>query len=242
MTGTTGALAPTPSVFNFRDHPVRIIMRDGEPWFVCSDVAEALGYRNAPDAARNLADNQKASTQIVRSTSGGNPNITIINESGLYRLVLRSRKPEALPFSDWVTGEVLPSIRKTGSYSKSDTIRIDPAALLLSGQSTPTVPHSPTLTKAIERRSWDLAHEAYELIREHLTRRATYHGECGWPRELNETEALAAIEQGDLGEALAHAYFQKLKALRSFVETNLRLGQQLLDELTAIDKQSEAQA
>lgn len=108
----------TPSVFNFGTHAVRIVVRDGEPWFVATDVAEALGYRNAPDAARNLGEHQKASTQIVRSTSGGNPNVTIINESGLYRLVLRSRKPEAEKFSDWVTGEVLPSIRKTGRYEK----------------------------------------------------------------------------------------------------------------------------
>ncbi|MBD7962164.1 BRO-N domain-containing protein [Comamonas avium] len=106
------------STFSFGTHNVRVVMRDGEPWFVAADVAEALGYRNAPDAARNLGEHQKASTQIVRSTSGGNPNLTIINESGLYRLVLRSRKPEAEKFSDWVTGEVLPSIRKTGSYSQ----------------------------------------------------------------------------------------------------------------------------
>ena len=110
----------TPSVFNFGAHAVRIVVRNGEPWFVAADVAEALGYRNAPDAARNLGEHQKASTQIVRSTSGGNPNVTIINESGLYRLVLRSRKPAAEQFSDWVTGEVLPSIRKSGRYEKPD--------------------------------------------------------------------------------------------------------------------------
>lgn len=108
--------------FDFHSHPVRIVMRDGEPWFVATDVAKALGYRNAPDAARNLDDHQRNTTQIVRRTSGGNPNVTIISESGLYRLVLRSRKPEALKFSDWVTGEVLPSIRKTGAY------RANPAA------------------------------------------------------------------------------------------------------------------
>jgi prophage antirepressor-like protein len=112
--GTSAQITP----FNFGTHAVRVVMRNGEPWFVATDVAEALGYRNAPDAARNLSEHQKASTQIVRSTSGGNPNVTIINESGLYRLVLRSRKPEAEKFSDWVTGEVLPSIRKTGSYGE----------------------------------------------------------------------------------------------------------------------------
>jgi prophage antirepressor-like protein len=109
--------APPALAFAMDGHQLRVVMRDDEPWFVASDVAEALGYRNAPDAVRNLGDHQKGSTQIVRRTSGGNPNVTIISESGLYRLVLSSRKKEAEKFSEWVTGEVLPSIRRTGSYS-----------------------------------------------------------------------------------------------------------------------------
>ena len=106
----------TPSVFNFGTNAVRIVVRDGEPWFVAADVAAALGYRDAQDAGRSLKPEQKG-TQNVR-TPGGDQRVTIINESGLYRLVLRSRKPEAEKFSDWVTGEVLPSIRKTGGYAK----------------------------------------------------------------------------------------------------------------------------
>lgn len=101
-------------VFNFGEHSVRVVVRDGEPWFVATDVAVALGYRDAANAGRILADHQKG-TQIV-STPSGEQRVTIINESGLYRLVLRSRKPEAEKFSDWVTGEVLPAIRKTGVY------------------------------------------------------------------------------------------------------------------------------
>ena len=118
----SGALAQTtPSTFSFGTHAIRIIARDGEPWFVASDVAAALGYRDAANAGRILSDRQKADTQIVSTSSNGAEQaraVTIINESGLYRLVLRSRKPEAAKFSDWVTGEVLPSIRKTGGYAK----------------------------------------------------------------------------------------------------------------------------
>lgn len=116
-----------PSVFNFGAHAVRIVVRDGEPWFVAADVAAALGYRDAQDAGRSLKPEQKG-TQNVR-TPGGEQRVTIINESGLYRLVLRSRKPEAEKFSDWVTGEVLPSIRKTGGYAKptADTERLKQA-------------------------------------------------------------------------------------------------------------------
>lgn len=109
----------TPSIFNFHNHEIRVIKVNGEPWFVASDVAEALGYRDATNAARNLGEHQKSDTQIASTSSNGSTqmrSVTIISESGLYRLVLRSRKPEAEAFSDWVTGEVLPSIRKTGSY------------------------------------------------------------------------------------------------------------------------------
>lgn len=102
--------------YDFRAHSVRVVIRDGEPWFVATDVARSLGYRNSPDAVRNLEDRQKG-THNVR-TLKGNQELTIISEGGLYRLVLRSRKPEAVAFSDWVTDEVLPSIRKTGSYNQ----------------------------------------------------------------------------------------------------------------------------
>jgi prophage antirepressor-like protein len=105
------------SVFNFNQNEVRTIVKDdGEIWFVAPDVATVLGYRNAPDMVRNLDNDEVSTTQIVRSSSGGNPNITIINESGLYSATLKSRKPEAKQFKKWITSDVLPSIRKNGGY------------------------------------------------------------------------------------------------------------------------------
>lgn len=112
------ASAVTP--FDFRGHSVRVVMRDGEPWFVASDVAAALDYRDADKASRSLPDRQKAATRIVGTSSNGTQqarSVTIVSEGGLYRLVLRSRKPEAEAFTDWVTDDVLPSIRKTGAYA-----------------------------------------------------------------------------------------------------------------------------
>lgn len=117
MSQSTLALAAinnTPSTFGFNGHPIRVVMVNSEPWFVCTDVAEALGYRNAPDASRHLDADEKG-THILR-TLGGDQKLTIISESGLYALVLRSRKPEARKFAKWVTSEVLPSIRKNGGY------------------------------------------------------------------------------------------------------------------------------
>ena len=109
----TASTAITP--FNFNDHAVRVLQIEDAPWFVATDVAESLGYKSPKDAASYLDDDEKGSA-IVR-TPGGDQKLTVINESGLYALVLRSRKPEARKFAKWVTSEVLPAIRKTGSYS-----------------------------------------------------------------------------------------------------------------------------
>ncbi|WP_244126678.1 BRO-N domain-containing protein, partial [Xylella fastidiosa] len=111
--------------FDFHSHVVRVVMRDGNPWFAATDVAVALGYRDAANAARHVGAHQKG-THIV-STIKGNQSLTIVSEGGLYRLVLRSRRAEAVAFSDWVTDEVLPLIRKTGSYTATGTMVNDDA-------------------------------------------------------------------------------------------------------------------
>jgi prophage antirepressor-like protein len=120
--------------FNFGEHSVRVIMRNGEPWFVASDVCAALDYANPSDAvATHLDDDERMTIANGESHSGkrgGSRLMVIINESGLYALVLRSRKPEARKFAKWVTSEVLPSIRKTGSYTKRKALPApEPVAL-----------------------------------------------------------------------------------------------------------------
>lgn len=99
---------------------IRVLEKDGQPWFVGRDVASILDYRTANDMTRILEDDEK-DTQIVR-TPGGEQAVVIINESGLYSAVLRSRKDEAKKFKKWVTGEVLPSIRKHGAYMTENTL------------------------------------------------------------------------------------------------------------------------
>ena len=87
----------------------------GETFFVGKDVAEALGYKNAPDAiSKHVDEEDKLESQIAMS--GQRRNFIIINESGLYALVLSSKLPQARVFKHWVTSEVLPQIRKTGGY------------------------------------------------------------------------------------------------------------------------------
>ncbi|MDD0928020.1 Bro-N domain-containing protein [Xylella fastidiosa subsp. multiplex] len=107
--------------FDFHSHAVRVVMRDGNPWFVATDVCTALGYRNPSKAiADHLDDDERSNEQLDRSRMGSKA--VIISESGLYALILRSRKPEARKFAKWVTSEVMPSIRKTGSYSTTGTM------------------------------------------------------------------------------------------------------------------------
>ena len=95
---------------------IRIIDKNGEPWFIGKDVAEALGYEASRNAiTKHVDDEDKLTHQI--SASGQNRNMTVINESGLYSLILSSKLPTAKKFKRWVTSEVLPAIRKHGNYT-----------------------------------------------------------------------------------------------------------------------------
>lgn len=106
-------------IFNYGEIPVRTVLMGGEPWWVLADVCRVLGIKNSRDVVNRLDPDEKGVGQI--DTPGGNQNMTIINESGLYKVILRSDKPEAKAFTRWVTHEVLPAIRKTGAYSVPGT-------------------------------------------------------------------------------------------------------------------------
>lgn len=94
---------------------VRTIQQNGEPWFIGKDVAEILGYSNTPKAIRDHVDDEDKLTERI-VLSGQNREMYIINESGLYSLILSSKMPKAKEFKRWVTSEVIPAIRKTGKY------------------------------------------------------------------------------------------------------------------------------
>ena len=101
--------------FTYGDHSVRTLTIDGEPWFVLADLCKVLGINNGRMVADRLAADMKGVSQI--DTLGGRQSVTIVSEPGMYEVVIRSDKPEAAAFRRWITTEVLPSIRKTGSYS-----------------------------------------------------------------------------------------------------------------------------
>ena len=102
--------------WNFEDHEVRTVEIDGEPWFVGKDVATVLGYQNGSKALSDHVDEEdKLNNESLSSL--GQRGGWLINESGLYSLILSSKLPNAKAFKRWVTSEVLPTIRKTGSYT-----------------------------------------------------------------------------------------------------------------------------
>jgi len=112
-------------VFSYNGTEVRAVMKGGESWWVLKDVCDVLGLSNPSEVYKRLDADEKASVNMntlsqaegIPCTERGNPNMTIINEPGLYNVIIRSDKPEAKAFKRWITHEVLPSIRKHGAYS-----------------------------------------------------------------------------------------------------------------------------
>jgi prophage antirepressor-like protein len=124
-------LSPAVMPFSLDGHSLRVVMRDGEPWFVAADVCKALDIASASQAVNGRADrdgkdgldDDERGTGTV-TTPSGDQKMTIVNESGLYNLIFKSRKPEANRFKKWITSEVLPSIRKTGSYGTPKEVSV----------------------------------------------------------------------------------------------------------------------
>lgn len=101
--------------FYFHSNEVRTVVIENEPWFVAKDVCNVLEHSDASMALRGLDDDEKGTRKVW--TLGGEQEMNVISESGLYTLIIRSNKPQSKPFRKWVTSEVLPTIRKTGSYT-----------------------------------------------------------------------------------------------------------------------------
>lgn len=135
-TTTTTTAAPEVTVFKNLVHPefgeLRTVEIDGEPWFVGKDVAAALGYAKERNALDKHVDKDDALKRGVTDSMGRTQQMTIINESGLYSLILSSKLPSAKEFKHWVTSEVLPSIRKNGAYIRNQE-NMTPAEIVARG-------------------------------------------------------------------------------------------------------------
>lgn len=121
------------SIFNYEEKEVRTVTVNGEPWFVAKDVCDVLGVSNTSDTLSKVLDDDEKGVDTIY-TPGGNQQVSIVNEPGLYSLILRSRKPEAKAFKRWITHEVLPTIRKTGgaylTLQKAEEILHDPNLII----------------------------------------------------------------------------------------------------------------
>jgi prophage antirepressor-like protein len=95
---------------------IRVVEIDGQPWFVASDVCAALDMQNPTARVSHLDENERNTLRLTEGIGRGNPNRVCVSESGLYKLIMRSDKPNATPFQNWVTQDVLPAIRKDGGY------------------------------------------------------------------------------------------------------------------------------
>lgn len=108
------------TIFNYEGNNVRTILKEGSPWWVLKDVCAVLGISKYRDAAERLDADEREPVRV--DTPGGPQEMTCINESGLYNLILRSDKPGAKKFKRWVTHEVLPSIRRHGLYATDELL------------------------------------------------------------------------------------------------------------------------
>jgi len=169
------------STFKFHTNSVRIVVRDGEPWFVANDVCTALDYVNTSKAVADHLDEDERSTITNSESRNGGGKLTIINESGLYALVLRSRKPQARKFAKWVTGDVLPSIRKTGSYTSTT----EPQGYV------PEVAFPPDVQAALDNKIWELTTQAQRIVRNYL--RIKVYGADSPPAVRNQGASFATL-------------------------------------------------
>lgn len=108
------------TIFSYQDTEVRTVVVDGEPWFVLADLAKVLDIAATSRLASRLDEGVRQTHTL--ETPGGRQNMTIVSEAGMYEVVIRSDKPEAAAFRRWITGEVLPSIRKHGGYLTTDKV------------------------------------------------------------------------------------------------------------------------
>ena len=243
MSQSVRAIAPTLTVVN------------GIPTCVSTDVARHFGkqHRNVLRAIENLLLNlpqecllnfEQASIQVAQPR-GGVATYTAyrLTKDGFTLLAMGFTGKKALQFKlAYIDAFNRMEAELQQSVAGSDeTAPIDVRALLLNGQSSPTVKRSPSIDKAIDRRAWDLAHDAYELLREHLQRRVAYNAEKGYPvRALDADAAVDAIESITLDDALAHIWVRKIDCLRSKAEYYVSAGQKLMEELNALDRRRPA--
>ena len=185
-------------IFNFHGQEVRTVMFDDEPWFVGKDIAEILGYVNSRDAlAKHVDEDDKLTSQIA--TAGQMRNQTVINESGLYSLILSSKLPQAKEFKRWVTSEVLPAIRKQGGFIRED-LDEDAFIALFTGQKKLREQQATMLQDIDYLKSEQPIHPSYakSLLKKRKARVVACLGGIDSPAYADKTFAQSVFRQAEI--------------------------------------------
>lgn len=192
---------------------IRIVMIDGDPWFVGKDVAKALGYSNARDAIGKHVDKEDKGVAKC-DTLGGIQELTIINESGVYALIFGSKLESAKRFKHWVTSDVLPSIRKTGAYTYNQSIHCNVQPKVVG-----------SMTEIPQTGNWyDLMKPSIEGVCEvySITRKQLYHLILTRVQSLYNWDYAVAAYINETGHAPRYpmevvAHFQQLQEEANYV-------------------------
>lgn len=156
------------TLFSYQSAKVRTVIVDGEIWFVAKDICDVLDIKNSRDALSSLSDKMKITLEGKESIVGitDDPNvvrISLISEPGMYKLVFKSRKPEAEKFSDWVVTEILPTIRKTGSYGTTKGLSPMMMRFSLNSKQNSSLGYWSMLNKMVELFALPLEHNGFEI-------------------------------------------------------------------------------
>nr|DAM58935.1 MAG TPA: repressor domain protein [Caudoviricetes sp.] len=184
-------------IFNFHGQEVRALTIDDEPWFVGKDVADILGYQNGSrDINRHVDEEDR---QNYQNGTFGNRGVTVINESGLYSLILSSKLPQAKEFKRWVTSEVLPAIRKQGGFIRED-LDEDAFIALFTGQKKLREQQATMLEDIDYLKSEQPIHPSYaqSLLKKRKARVVACLGGIDSPAYADKTFAQSVFRQAEL--------------------------------------------
>ena len=184
-------------IFNFHGQEVRTLTIDDEPWFVGKDVADILGYQNGSrDINRHVDDEDR---QNYQNGTFGNRGVTVINESGLYSLILSSKLPQAKEFKRWVTSEVLPAIRKQGGFIRED-LDEDAFIALFTGQKKLREQQATMLQDIDYLKSEQPIHPSYakSLLKKRKARVVACLGGIDSPAYADKTFAQSVFRQAEI--------------------------------------------
>lgn len=242
-------------LFKYEDHDVRAVVIDGEPWFVATDVCDVLEVRNSRDALGRLDNDERG--VATTDTLGGPQQVSVISESGLYSLTMTSRKPEARAFRRWITHDVLPAIRATGSYGSPVGMSFEEMTAHVIGELTQRIDAAQAKARELESpaRAWNALSSAEgDFTISDTAKILGRDGKCPGPRQMfgwlegngwifrrgGRWQAMqTAVNGGFLVERITSGYFDQVTGERKQGKPEVRVtakGLERLRELLATER------